>query len=165
MKSGSFGVPRRQRAPRQKLVMPARMLNDNVWFDIVVRNVSPEGAMAEAAVPPPSGSYVEIRRGRFSIVARVVWRTGSRFGLHCARRLDVDALLAEPGYDHDMTCPVRRGLSDRVGRVVAHLLRRRRLGAMQLGLWAGLCVAVGIAALADMRLPAAQQAQSAYPAP
>ena len=59
-------------------------------------NISSRGMGLSAAAPPESGTYVEIRRGRHVIVARVVWTQGLRFGIQTQDPLPIDALVKDP---------------------------------------------------------------------
>src|SRR5690349_16447421 len=86
----------KQREPRRNVLIRARMRNGPSWADVNIRNISSRGLMVQAASSPPRGSYVELRRGRHAIVARVAWSNGRRFGVQTQDRLDVDAIVAEP---------------------------------------------------------------------
>jgi hypothetical protein len=66
------------------------------WTDICIKNMSARGLMAEAATPPPRGSYVEIRRGQQIIIGCVIWAEGGRFGVRAQDRINVDAVVTEP---------------------------------------------------------------------
>nr|NUR37120.1 hypothetical protein [Sphingomonas sp.] len=66
------------------------------WLDARMVNVSPRGVGLTAAAPPTPGTYVEIRRGAYVIVARVVWTEGLRFGVHTQDPVPIDALTREP---------------------------------------------------------------------
>ena len=59
-------------------------------------NISSRGLGLSAAAPPEAGTYVEIRRGRHVIVARVVWTQGLRFGVHTQDPVPVEALIKDP---------------------------------------------------------------------
>lgn len=66
------------------------------WTDVAILNLSPHGAGLSCADPPGRGTYVEIRRGRLFIVARVAWSDGHRFGARSQDPIAIDALIAEP---------------------------------------------------------------------
>lgn len=66
------------------------------WHDVCILNVSTRGLGIQTADPPLRGSYLEIRRGRHVIVARVVWAKGHRAGLRAQDSIFVDALVDEP---------------------------------------------------------------------
>jgi len=65
------------------------------WSDAYIVNVSSRGLMINApAAVAVQGSTVELWHGDRVIVATVVWRKGSRAGLHADDRVPVDDLLA-----------------------------------------------------------------------
>src|SRR3546814_14924853 len=45
---------------------------------------------------PERGTYIEIRRGRQTIIGRVVWRKDRFFGIQAQGRLDIAAIINEP---------------------------------------------------------------------
>jgi hypothetical protein len=63
------------------------------WSDACILNISSRGLMIQVGRGAPNADMVELRRGRHVIVARVVWRDGSRAGLHCDDRLPVEEIL------------------------------------------------------------------------
>ena len=75
------------RAPRVKVVLPARMKDQRGWHDVRILNISSSGLMARSVAAPSRGSYLELRRGCHVIVARVVWSNGQQFGLQSQSRL------------------------------------------------------------------------------
>jgi hypothetical protein len=77
-------------------MVKARMRNGASWHDVCILNVSTRGLGIQAADPPLRGSYLEIRRGRHVIVARVVWAKGHRAGLRARDSIFIDALVDEP---------------------------------------------------------------------
>jgi hypothetical protein len=84
----------KQREPRQEVRVSARIKTDEGWGDAQILNISSRGAMAASLSPPSRGTYVEIRRGTYSIVGRVMWRSGGRFGLMAQDQIEVSALTA-----------------------------------------------------------------------
>ena len=86
----------KRREPRRDVCIPARMQCGATWSDIVIRNMSNRGLMAEMAEPPKAGSYVDVRRGTQVIIGRVVWRNGPRFGVLTQDRVEIDAIVDEP---------------------------------------------------------------------
>lgn len=50
--------------------------------------------MIHSARPAPEGTIVELRRGEHAIVARVMWRDGTRLGLQSDERLPVEEILS-----------------------------------------------------------------------
>jgi hypothetical protein len=71
----------RQREHRVKVILPARMKDHRGWHDVRILNISSKGLMARSPAAPSRGSYLELRRGSYVIVARVVWSNGQQFGL------------------------------------------------------------------------------------
>src|SRR4029078_12325215 len=87
-------LAQRPRELRRRVVLPARMRMDSSWCDACILNISSRGLMIHVARGAPSGDTVELRRGDHVIVARVVWRDGSRAGLHSDDRLPVEQILS-----------------------------------------------------------------------
>jgi len=84
----------RPRELRRRVVLPARMRMDSSWCDACILNISSRGLMIHVGGGAPNGDTVELRRGHHVIVARVVWRDGSRAGLHSDDRLPVEEILS-----------------------------------------------------------------------
>ncbi|MEO7787186.1 MAG: hypothetical protein ABIR77_05095 [Sphingomicrobium sp.] len=82
------------REPRRKVLIKARMRAGPSWGGVSLLNLSSRGALAQAEVPPPKGSYIEVRCGAHVIVARVMWAEQERFGFRSQDPILVDALLA-----------------------------------------------------------------------
>ena len=88
------------RAPRQKVLIPARMRISAGWNDACILNISERGLMIRAAsAPPQHGSYVELRRGARIIIGRVMWASPDHFGLSTQDQLDVESIIAVPDGD------------------------------------------------------------------
>lgn len=66
------------------------------WGDACILNISTNGLLMQAPAPPPRGAYLELRRGRHAIVARVIWANHHRFGLRTQDLLPVEAIINEP---------------------------------------------------------------------
>jgi hypothetical protein len=79
---------------RRRVVLPARMRTESSWCDACILNISSRGMMIHVGRGAPQGDMIELRRGHHVIVARVVWRNGSRAGLHSDDRLPVDEILS-----------------------------------------------------------------------
>ena len=78
----------------------ARMRSGVSWHDVCILNLSRRGLGIQAAEPPQRGAYVEIRRGKHVIVARVMWTRGHRAGLHSQSLIFVRSLVRdEPAND------------------------------------------------------------------
>lgn len=86
----------RKREDRRRVVISSRMRCGSRWRDVRTFNVSSRGLGLSTAAPPEAGTYVEIRRGRHVIVARVVWTDGLRFGVHTQDQVPIDALIKDP---------------------------------------------------------------------
>jgi len=67
---------------------------DSSWCDACILNISSRGLMIHVSRGAPNGDMVELRRGHHVIVARVVWRDGSRAGLHSDDRVPVEEILS-----------------------------------------------------------------------
>ena len=92
------------RDERQKVMIRARMRSGVSWHDVCILNLSRRGLGIQAAAPPPRGTYVEIRRGREVVVARVMWAKGHRAGLHSQDAIAVRALLHDlPANDAELS--------------------------------------------------------------
>jgi hypothetical protein len=85
------------REERQKVMIRARMRDGVHWHDVCVLNMSTHGLGIQAAEPPGRGTYVEICRGRHSIVARVAWSKGHRAGLRAQDAIFIPAFLNDSG--------------------------------------------------------------------
>ena len=86
----------KSREPRKKVMIKARMRVGAAWRDAFILNLSSRGLMIRADEPPPHGSYLELRRGRHVIVARVMWTSDRHCGLRAQDELPTDAIIAEP---------------------------------------------------------------------
>ncbi|HEU0309589.1 MAG TPA: PilZ domain-containing protein [Sphingomicrobium sp.] len=70
-----------RRQPRTHLFVAATLYADEGSTPIHIRNMSPSGALVEAAVLPGPGSRIALRRGRFQATGCVAWRDDRRAGL------------------------------------------------------------------------------------
>lgn len=87
---------KRARESRVPVSLKARLKSEIGWGDSQICNVSSRGMMVRHIPPPPLGSYVEVCRGPFSIVGRVRWIAGDRFGVQSLEDIDLDELRS-PG--------------------------------------------------------------------
>ena len=88
------------RAPRLKVLIPARMRVSAGWNDACILNISERGLMIRAAsASPRRGSCVELRRGARIIIGRVMWAEQDRVGLSTQDALDVESIIAAPDGD------------------------------------------------------------------
>lgn len=85
----------KSREPRRKVLIRARMRTASTWGDVCLLNLSSRGAMAQSAVPPPRGTYIEVRRGSLMMMARVVWTEERRFGFVTQDPIAVDEIISE----------------------------------------------------------------------
>ena len=85
------------REERQKVIIKARMRSGVSWHDVCILNLSVHGVGIQTAEPPPRGTYVEIRRGSQTIVARVAWAKGHRAGLRSQDPIFIQAIVNDIG--------------------------------------------------------------------
>ena len=100
----------KQRDPRRKVLIDARLRQDCGWSDARILNISRRGLMVRAGKAPARGAYVEICRGTHRIVARVVWVSQDRFGLRTQDAIAVDAVVAGEGQSPPAPANDRRAL-------------------------------------------------------
>lgn len=82
------------------------------WSDACILNLSSRGMLVRASEAPSRGSYLEICRGSYVIVARVVWSNTDRFGVRTQDVIPADGLIHHP--DRDVPgVPVDGGRVDR----------------------------------------------------
>jgi len=79
---------------RRRVMLPARMRTAAGWSDACILNVSSRGMLIHAGRPFVQGSLIELRHQQHVIVARVVWRDGSKAGLRAEERLPIEQILA-----------------------------------------------------------------------
>lgn len=84
------------REPRLPVNVAARMHTGTDWVDVTILNMSARGLMMRASCDVGRGSYVEVRRGTLTIVARVVWSRGGYFGLRSQDRIPIEDVVNEP---------------------------------------------------------------------
>ena len=80
------------REARRKVLIDARLRQDCGWSDARILNLSSRGMMVRASSAPARGTYVEISRGAYRIVARDVWVKGDRFGARSQDRIAFEAI-------------------------------------------------------------------------
>ena len=136
------------RENRQKVMIKARMLNGTAWQDICILNCSLHGLGIQSPTAPQRGSYVEIRRGRQTIVARVAWSKGHRAGLRSQDPIFVGALVS--GND-SAPAPSNAAFTERRRQPRApapsHADSRLAGRAMEFACFAVIATAVGLAGL------------------
>lgn len=81
------------REPRRNVVLNARMRVGACWNDVCILNISSRGLLLQIAEPPRQGSYLELRRGRHAILARVIWTESHRCGVRTQDLLPVEEIV------------------------------------------------------------------------
>jgi hypothetical protein len=82
---------------RTTIFLPATLLTGGAKPQPVkIVNLSPGGAMIEAAVLPPRRTAVKLVSAQFSIVGRVAWEAGNRAGLEFDSPLSLKQVIASP---------------------------------------------------------------------
>jgi hypothetical protein len=111
----------KQREPRRKVMLRARMRCGAEWGDVLIHNMSSRGLLATADTECPRGTIVEIRRIHHVIVGRVVWQKGAYFGIRTQDRIDIDGIVAAkpPLHKPDTGSNDDRRVADRPGASVA----------------------------------------------
>jgi hypothetical protein len=143
------GLPMKPRENRQKVMIKARMLNGASWHDICILNCSLHGLGIQSAKTPQRGSYVEIRRGRQTIIARVAWSKGHKAGLRSQDPIFVTALVngndaAPPQRTNDGIVHERRMQPRSLAQ--AHAASRLTGRAMEFACFGIVACAIGLAA-------------------
>lgn len=67
--------------PRTHLFVLATLYSDAGSTPVHIRNMSPTGALIEAAVLPAPGSRVSLKRGHLNAMGRIAWRDARRAGV------------------------------------------------------------------------------------
>lgn len=144
----------RPREARIPVLIASRMRVGSVWSDVRIHNISSRGLMLASDALPPTGSYVEIRRGTQIIIGRVMWAKGRFFGVRSQEKLPVQSIIDEPRLNARPAVAKASGgaTSDRRGtdrlaaeaKVARRLERSRRIASvLQFGVFvvAGLVIA------------------------
>jgi hypothetical protein len=77
-------------------MIQARMRDGALWSDALILNMSSRGLLVRSGQSPNRGSYLEIRRGGYVIVARVVWSNAGRFGVQTQDVVPSERLMTDP---------------------------------------------------------------------
>ena len=110
----------KQREPRRKVLVRARMRCGADWGDVVIHNMSSRGLLATSEVPCPRGTVIEIRRIHHVIVGRVVWQKDAYFGIRTQDRIDIDGVVtARPPLQKPARGQDERRAADRPSMSVA----------------------------------------------
>jgi hypothetical protein len=161
IRSAPAGLGFKPREARRKVLIPARMRSDAGWSDVCLRDLSSGGALVQSPNPPPPGSYIEIRRGSQVIVGRVRWRKERRFGIQAQGRIDIGALIEEPGVSRRTPIalpggwvhPERRSDPERLTAAdiaERHARNRRLSAAFQFWLWVAVSVVIAAFAASEI---------------
>ena len=76
-------------------MLPARLRGSCGWSNACILNVSSRGVLIQASRGAIEGSTVELWHGEQVIVARVVWRKGTRAGLCAEARVPMEEMCAD----------------------------------------------------------------------
>ena len=86
------------RRNKRSLVLIAARLRTRVGdLDVRLRNLSCNGALLEADVPPPVGAEVVFERGETVAPARVAWEADCRFGIQFLQPIEESEVLVHIG--------------------------------------------------------------------
>ena len=98
------------------------------WADACILNQSSRGMLVQSGAAPQRGNYLEIRRGRHVVVARVIWSCDERFGVETQEPVSAEELIreADNGSIDTRLAPDER-------RAAPRLLRERREASRQHG--------------------------------
>lgn len=80
-------------APRTSMFVTCRLDMDAGSSPATIRNLSPTGALVEAAVVPPRGKRVTLSRGSLVAAGEVIWFEGNRFGIRFRNLVHVQSWL------------------------------------------------------------------------
>ena len=151
----------RQREPRVPVMIAARMRSDAAWCDVRIHNLSSRGMLLAADRAPPTGSYIELRRGTQVVVGRVMWVKDRSFGIRSQDRLPIAQIINEPRLDARPARPGQDARSDVERRQerrlatehqVAHRAERNRMRARGVQFAAVACVIFGVTSWASVAL-------------
>lgn len=77
-------------------MLNARMRVDASWNDVCILDISTRGLLIQAAQSPERGAYLDLHRGQYAIVGRVIWVDGQRFGVRTQDSLPVEEIIRPP---------------------------------------------------------------------
>lgn len=80
-------------APRTSMFVTCRLDMDAGSSPATIRNLSPTGALVEAAVVPTAGKHVTLSRGSLVASGEVIWFDGNRFGIRFCNLVHVQSWL------------------------------------------------------------------------
>lgn len=82
------------REERRATLVRARLRTDDGWSDVTIGNVSSRGLLLQGTAPLRRNDFVEVRHRHLSIVGRIVWAHGTKYGVRTQDRIDVAGLLS-----------------------------------------------------------------------
>jgi hypothetical protein len=82
---------------RTHLFVAATLYADAGSAPVHIRNMSPSGALIEAAVLPEPGVRISLRRGRLHATGRIAWRVNRRAGVCLDAKIHVAEWMARQG--------------------------------------------------------------------
>lgn len=125
------------REPRRKVMIKARMRAGASWSDACILNMSSRGMLVHAPTAPARGAYLELRRGGYVIVARVVWANDNRFGVQTQDVVPADDLIRNPDGAGQSIAPQQSGFVERrAAPRQRHEASRWRARAVEFGTFA-----------------------------
>jgi hypothetical protein len=86
-----------RRNKRSLVLIAAKVRMDSGTVEVRLRNLSRNGALLEADVPPAEGTEVVFERGETIAPARVAWISGSRFGIQFHHPIEESEVLIHIG--------------------------------------------------------------------
>ena len=148
----------KQREPRHNVVVPARIRAADGWADATILNLSNRGVMFRSTVRQERGNYLELRRGSYVIIARVMWSDGARHGARAQGIIPVADIILDKAADRSVRRQTERRARPRpAGRADASRTRGRRIEFVVTGI--GVACAALVAAdltFGALRAPLAQ---------
>jgi hypothetical protein len=124
-------------------MIAARMRHGDACSRANILNMSSRGLLLHAVTPPSPGTYVEVRRGAYVIIGRVIWAKADRFGVCAQDELAIDLLIANgspngrPAGDTDETIVERRTRPRSEGLEWRYAQSREKGRALQIACIAG----------------------------
>lgn len=88
-------ISQNRRSTRSPVLLSAKIDVGGTEVSVVLRNLSSEGALIEAAKLPMVGTTTKFRRNDLSVTGRIVWVAGKMAGLAFDRQLERDELLRQ----------------------------------------------------------------------
>jgi hypothetical protein len=133
---------------RRKVLIDTRLRHEAGWGDALILNLSSRGLMARTPAAPRRGTYVELCRGSYRIVARVVWVKDNAFGAQAQDVIPIDALATSGDGSAPAPAPPANDRRLRPGRTVGDRQERNRQWGRRLQFLAVTAFAAGTAAMA-----------------